>query len=268
MPELTIATWNVNGMRAAIRKGISDQLQRLTPDVLLFQETRVTPEQLPAAWAAPEGWQVAWNPAERAGYSGTAVWSRTPFRLGTLATPSERDHEGRLVLAELPASARDPRSPALRIASVYLPSGSSGEHRQAEKDRWLAHFTDAVRSMARSKVPTILGGDFNIAHTQRDLFHWKSNQDTSGFLPHERAWMGDFIASGWHDLIREKYGDIDGPYSWWSNRGNARTLDRGWRIDYLFANNAARPLIEDCWIDRDAGLAISDHAPVLAKLKL
>lgn len=267
MSAITIATWNVNGLRAAIRKGIAAQLDRLSPDVLLLQETRVHPEQLPTDWAAPEGWHVAWNPAERAGYSGTAVWSRRGFRLASLATPDERDHEGRVVLTDLPDAA-NPRRTALRLASVYLPSGSSGEHRQAEKDRWLAHFTDAVRSMARSKVPTILGGDFNIAHTERDIFHWKSNQQTSGFLPHEREWMTDFLASGWHDVVREKFGDVDGPYSWWSNRGQARALDRGWRIDYLFANKAARALIEDCWIDREAALPISDHAPVCARVRL
>jgi exodeoxyribonuclease-3 len=269
---LTIATWNVNGMRAAIRKGLGDQLQRIAPDVLMLQETRAFPEQLPAEWSCPAGWHVAWNPAERAGYAGTAIWSRRPFERGSLPTPDERDHEGRVVIADLfrPGDAKRGAgaSPLLRTVCVYLPSGSSGPHRQAEKDRWLEHFAGAVRAMAASRVPTILGGDFNIAHTERDIFHWRSNLESSGFLPHERAWMGGLIGSGWHDLIREKYGDVDGPYSWWSNRGNARASDRGWRIDYLLANAAARPLIEDCWIDREAGLAISDHAPVIATLRL
>ncbi|MGP1345211.1 MAG: exodeoxyribonuclease III [Phycisphaerales bacterium] len=267
MATLTVASWNVNGMRAAIRKGIDARLASIRPDVLLLQETRARAEQLPEGWASPEGWHVHWNPAERAGYSGTAVWSRHAFRLGEIATPDDRDHEGRLVLSELSHPWRS-RKALLRVASVYLPSGSSSESRQAEKDRWLAHFGDAVSWLSKSSVPTILGGDFNIAHTERDIYHWRSNQGTSGFLPHEREWMGGFIGSGWHDLVREEFGDRDGPYSWWSNRGNARSLDRGWRIDYLFANRAARGLVDRVWIDRESGLAISDHAPVCARVSV
>jgi exodeoxyribonuclease-3 len=154
----------------------------------------------------------------------------------------------------------------VRFVSVYLPSGSSGPHRQAEKDRWLGFFLDWSARLARSRVPTILGGDFNIAHTELDLFYAKANQKNSGFLPHERAWFGDLLGQGWADLIREKHGPVQGPYSWWSNRGQARVLDRGWRIDYLLANRAAARLVTDCHIDRDSGLLVSDHAMVVADL--
>ncbi len=152
--------------------------------------------------------------------------------------------------------------------SVYLPSGSSGDHRQAEKDRWLKFFHAWAEPMLKSKIPTVLGGDLNIAHTERDIFHWKSNQKTSGFLPHEREWMGDLIDAGWSDVVREVSGDVDGPYSWWSNRGQARALDRGWRIDYLLMNKAARSKMTNCFIDRQSGMEVSDHAMVVADLDL
>lgn len=255
---MRVATWNVNGIRAALRKGMPAHLDRVAPDVLLLQEIRARPEQIPAPWSEPEGWSTVWHPAERPGYSGTAVWGRDSVR-DEARGAGEADTEGRVMVS---------RIGGVRFVSVYLPSGSSGDHRQAEKDRWLGFFHDWAATFARSRVPTILGGDFNIAHTERDIFYAKANEKTSGFLPHERAWFGDLLGQGWADLIREKYGPVEGPYSWWSNRGQARKLDRGWRIDYLLANKAAARLVTDCHIDRQSGLEISDHAMVVADLDL
>ena len=113
-----------------------------------------------------------------------------------------------------------------------------------------------------------MGGDFNIAHTEQDIFYAKSNLKQSGFLPHERAWIGQVLDDGWHDVVREHVGDSDGPYSWWSNRGSARELNRGWRIDYLLANGAARALFESARIDRKAALSVSDHAPVIGEFSV
>jgi exodeoxyribonuclease-3 len=115
-------------------------------------------------------------------------------------------------------------------------------------------------------MPVIIGGDLNVAHTENDIFYAAANSETSGFLPHERQWMGKLIGSGWHDLIREQFGDVPGPYSWWSNRGRARELDRGWRIDYLLCNPEARTLVRSAMIDRVSGLAVSDHAAVTIDL--
>ncbi|MCH8507708.1 MAG: exodeoxyribonuclease III [Phycisphaerales bacterium] len=255
---MRVATWNVNGMRAAVRKGFAGHVERVGPDVLLLQEVRARPEQLPPEWREPPGWTALWHPAERPGYSGTAVLARAGLK-DEARGAGEPDTEGRVIVS---------RIEGVRLVSVYLPSGSSGDHRQAEKDRWLGFFLDWSRSLSRSRIPTILGGDFNIAHTERDIFYAKSNEKTSGFLPHERAWFGDFLKTGWTDLIREKHGDVDGPYSWWSNRGQARKLDRGWRIDYLLANKAAAKLVTDCHIDRQSGLEVSDHAMVVADLDL
>ncbi|MEZ6162914.1 MAG: exodeoxyribonuclease III [Phycisphaerales bacterium] len=252
---MRIATWNVNGIRAAARKGFSDHLERVNPEVLLLQEVRALPEQIPEAMRCPEGWSTIWHPAQKKGYSGTAVWACGTDLKEEARGIGDDDHEGRVIVA---------RVGPVRVVSVYLPSGSSGEERQAIKDQWLPAFMDWATPMLKSRVPTVLGGDFNIAHTERDIFYAKSNQNTSGFLPHERQWMGEMIDMGWRDIVREKFGDVDGPYSWWSNRGQARAKDRGWRIDYLLLNKAAHGKLKDCHIDRQSGLEVSDHAMVVA----
>ncbi len=255
---MRIATWNVNGLRAALKKGFAEHVQRVNPDVLLLQEVRALQEQLPAEWREPQDWQCLWHPAEKKGYSGTAIWSRQNLKEEARGAGQD-DPEGRVIAGKVGK---------LRVVSIYLPSGSSGEHRQAEKDRWLGFFHQWVEPMLKSKIPTVLGGDLNIAHTERDIFHWKSNQNTSGFLPHERQWMGDLIDMGWADIIREAHGDVDGPYSWWSNRGQARAKDRGWRIDYLLMNPAAKERLTSCSIDRKSGMEVSDHAMVVADLDI
>lgn len=255
---MRIATWNVNGLRAAIRKGYGEHIERVNPDVMLLQEVRALPEQLPIEWQEPEGWDVLWHPAEKKGYSGTAVWTKESHKEEERGA-GEVDPEGRVVVAKVNG---------VRVVSVYLPSGSSSDERQAEKDRWLGFFAQWSEKFLKSRIPTVLGGDFNIAHHERDLFYAKGNAKSSGFLPHEREWMGDLLSMGWSDVIREKYGEVDGPYSWWSNRGQARALDRGWRIDYLLMNKAAKKRLTDCFIDRQSGLEISDHAMVVADLDM
>lgn len=285
---MRITTWNVNGLRAALRKGFADRLEHIEPDVLLLQEVRALPEQLPEAWREPEGWHVRWHPAKKMGYAGTAVWSRIPIRShATGLTQKDADPEGRVLTVELDGYDR------LNLASVYLPSGSSGDHRQAEKESWMKRFKPWADRKRRAAAPFVFGGDLNIAHTERDIFHAKSNAKTSGFLPHERDWMGRLIDSGWRDLVREDYDTliaqrpdhpdiiqrfgvqgegidpaVHGPYSWWSNRGGARRNNRGWRIDYLLANAAAASGFTQAHIDREAGLACSDHAPLTIDLDL
>jgi exodeoxyribonuclease-3 len=255
---MRIATWNVNGLRAAIRKGFADHLDRVNPDVLLMQEVRALQEQLPEQWQDPSDWDTLWHPAEKKGYSGTAIWTKDTQKEEERGA-GEADPEGRVIVS---------RVNGVRVVSIYLPSGSSSEHRQAEKDRWLGFFMDWTKRLSRSKIPTVLGGDFNIAHHERDLFYAKGNAKSSGFLPHERAWMGELLEQGWGDVIREKYGEVDGPYSWWSNRGQARALDRGWRIDYLLVNKAAKSRVKDCFIDRKSGMEVSDHALVVLDLDI
>lgn len=263
---MRIVTWNVNGLRAALSKGLPDVLDRLAPDVVLMQEIRVLPEQLPEAWRAPEGWHVLWHPAERKGYAGTAIWSRRPLTevgrgLDGASGTGPVDDEGRVILAEVDG---------VVVGSVYLPSGSSGADKQANKERWLERFLPWSRALASDRRPVVLAGDLNIAHTERDIWDPKGNAGNSGFLPHERAWFGDLLDVGWTDAVRADVGEAQGPYSWWSNRGQARAKDRGWRIDYALANAAATvratrtlPSAETQPAD---GPAISDHTPVVVDL--
>lgn len=278
---MRITTWNVNGLRAALRKGFAKHLDAIAPDVLLLQEVRALPEQLPAEWREPDGWHVLWNPAQKKGYAGTAVWSRHPITHHAIGlNKTDRDEEGRLITAEVNG---------IQVASVYLPSGSSGDHRQAEKEKWMKRFKPWAEKQHAAGTPFVFGGDLNIAHTERDIFHARSNEKTSGFLPHERDWMGTLIASGWRDLVREDYdqllkqgGDVvtrfgvegegidpqvHGPYSWWSNRGGARAKNRGWRIDYLLGNTPAAERFAAAHIHRAGGLEVSDHAPVSIDLE-
>ncbi len=256
---MRITTWNVNGLRAAIRKGFQRYLDAIQPDVLLLQEVRARPEQLPSEFQEPDGWHVIWNPADRPGYSGTAIWSRSPLTSCQLGLhKAESDVEGRLIEAEIRG---------VRVACVYLPSGSSSPERQQVKEVWMKKFHNWADKRTDG-IPMIFGGDINVAHTEKDIFYAKANEQTSGFMPHERLWFGRLLNSGWHDLVREHHGDVQGPYSWWSNRGKARELDRGWRIDYLLCNKLARSMFKSATIHREGGLEVSDHAPVSIDLDL
>ena len=130
----------------------------------------------------------------------------------------------------------------------------------------MTRFFPWARQMAAKRTPVVLGGDLNIAHTERDIYYAKGNADNSGFLPHEREWFGRLLDTGWADFVRGQFGDVDGPYSWWSNRGRARELDRGWRIDYLLGNRPAAKLFADASVYRHGGLTVSDHAPITINL--
>ncbi len=253
---MRITTWNVNGLRAALKKGFPEWLEQIAPDVLLLQEIRTLPEQLPAPWRAPDGWHVHWHPAEKKGYAGTAVWSRHPIE-DVQTGLSDDDPEGRVLSV---------RTGGVRAVSVYLPSGSSGDARQAVKEVWMDQFLAWSGALADADEPVWMGGDLNVAHTEQDIWNAKGNAKNSGFLPHERAWFTTLLERGWHDAFRAHFGDVQGPYSWWSNRGQARQKDRGWRIDYLLGNAVAARSVTSVEVAREAGLQCSDHAPVTVTL--
>lgn len=244
-PPLKVTTLNVNGIRSALKKGLVDWVAREAPDVLLLQEVRADPH--PEA-LAPLGYEGAWFPARRAGYSGVAILSRrglTDVRAGM--PHEEMDAEGRVLSAVVQG---------VRFVSVYLPSGSSGEERQGFKDRVLGDYQSWVSGLLAEGRPTVLGGDYNIAHREIDLKNWRSNQKNSGFLPHERAWMSAHLEGGLVDCHRAHLGEA-AEYTWWSNRAGAYANNVGWRIDYLLAAGVA---VQDVRVDRAARL--SDHAPL------
>ena len=255
---MRVVTWNLNGLRAAHKKGLTSFLDRINADVLLFQETRALPEQMPADWSEPEGHDVIWHPAKKKGYSGVMTCSKINTeeieRGIDTELDSERDPEGRVLVTK--------HSNFLCI-NMYLPNGSSRVERQKYKDQWLEDMLSWSIKYLNYSGPALLCGDLNVAHTENDIWDPRGNRKTSGFLDHERNWFDRLLDLGWRDLVREHYGDTKGPYSWWSNRGRARELNRGWRIDYILANRAASSIFETAEIIREGGLVISDHAPVV-----
>lgn len=249
--SLKVTTLNVNGIRSALRRGLAEWVSQEQPDVLLLQEVRAPPQ--PQA-LAHLGYESAWFPAQRAGYSGVAILARHPLedvRPGMLHT--EMDAEGRILSALVRG---------VRFVSVYLPSGSSGELRQGFKNRILPDYQRWVETLLAEGQPVVVGGDYNLAHREIDLKNWRSNQKNSGFLPHEREWMRAHLGSGLLDCHRESLGER-AEYTWWSNRGAAYANNVGWRIDYLLAAGVS---VQAVRVDREARL--SDHAPLSGQLQL
>ena len=248
---MRIITANLNGIRSATEKGFFEWMKRQKADVVCLQETKCAREQLDRRHL-PRGWHAQFNCAEAKGYSGVAVYSRREpdtvvDRLGWDAF----DREGRYLEA---------RFGKLSVVSMYLPSGSSGELRQGFKYQvldWLAPRLDEWRASGRQYV---LCGDWNIAHRNVDLKNWRSNQKNSGFLPQERAWLDRVLADGaWLDAFRVlKPEAIE--YTWWSNRGQARANNVGWRIDYHVVTPCLRESLAATSIYR--GRWFSDHAPL------
>ena len=259
---MRFVSWNVNGIRAAIRKGIDAYFDAFDADIIMLQEVRALPEQLPKDWDWPEGYQAHLHCAEKKGYSGVATLSRPGFEsieTGMGGTVDEGDTEGRILVTE---------HQGFTCINTYLPSGSNKQERQEFKDAWMGEWRTFLSPYLASKQPVIVCGDLNIAHTEDDIWNSKSNAKSSGFLPHEREWFSNLLADGWTDAFREHIGDGEKIYSWWSNRGQARVLNRGWRIDYFLLNAAAAALVENVSIERQGGIDVSDHAPVILDLKL
>jgi exodeoxyribonuclease-3 len=250
---MRIISANLNGIRAAARKGFFAWLSRQRADVVCIQETKAQVNQLTADMLEPNGFHGYFHDAEKKGYSGVAVYSKTQpdnVRIG-LDLP-EWDAEGRFIQADFGD---------LSVASLYLPSGSSGELRQEAKFRFMEQLTPIMARMINEGREYIICGDWNIVHKEIDIRNWKSNQKNSGCLPEERAWLGMlFDQQGWVDVFREVNQKPD-QYTWWSNRGNARANNVGWRIDYQIATpgiaRAARKdrIYKDKWF--------SDHAPLI-----
>ena len=256
---MRLVTWHLIGVRAAIRKGLDDFVERINPDILLLQEVRALPEQLPKDWTSPMP-HTLMHPAEKKGYSGVATWSKESFDemgRGISTTLDYDDTEGRMLHTY---------HNGIHCLNCYLPSGSSGDARQSWKEAWMDDLLEWARPFTELDEPVFLCGDLNVAHTEDDIWNPTGNRGTSGFLPQERAWFDRLLESGWSDLLRISVGPGKGPYSWWSNRGQARQLDRGWRIDYILANAAGAPLLQRASVMREGGLVVSDHAPVIVDL--
>ena len=259
---MRIVTWNLNGIRAAHRKGLDDFINKIDSDVWLFQEVRALPEQMPKDWQPIGGHEIIWHPAEKKGYSGVSTWSRIGISeegRGISTNVDINDSEGRVLHT---------KHGNLHCINIYLPNGGANIERQKFKDQWLEDLLIWSKKFIDLDEPVLLCGDLNIAHTENDIWNPSGNRNTSGFLTHEREWFTRLLSIGWYDLLRIDSGDIKGPYSWWSNRGQARALNRGWRIDYALANDAALEIFQSARILREGGLTVSDHAPLIIDLDI
>ncbi|NLG56251.1 MAG: exodeoxyribonuclease III [Rhodococcus sp.] len=260
----TITTVNVNGIRAASGKGMLPWLAATEADIVCLQETRATDAQLHTALAPAldEGWQIVSAEPAAKGRNGVAVLSRKPadaVRIGH--GDDEFADAGRYIEADFGD---------VTVASLYLPSGEAQTPKQDEKERFMESFAAYLDSVAAQATAAgrdlVVCGDWNIAHTERDLKNWKSNRKSSGFLPNEREWLGNLLApeAAWVDVVRQLHPDVDGPYSWWSYRGKAFDNDAGWRIDYQITTRGIAARAKEARVERAAAYdqRWSDHAPV------
>lgn len=261
---MIVSTINVNGIRAATKQrsatnlGLLPWLAATCADVVCLQETRADDEQLTAALrpALADGWHLASADAHLKGRNGVAVLSRKPFsdiRVGHGA--EEFALHGRYVEVDIDDAT---------VASVYVQTGEAGTHRQLEKERFMAALAHRMAILNDSGREVVVCGDWNIAHTENDIKNWKGNVKKSGFLPSERQWLTDLLATGWVDVVRALHPDVAGPYSWWSWRGRAFDNDAGWRIDYQLATPELASRARTARVERADAYALrwSDHAPV------
>lgn len=252
---MKIITYNVNGIRSAMSKGLLDWLRQTDPDVLCLQEIKASPEQVGVFEFEEMGYHHYWYPAQKKGYSGVAILSKQqPDHVTYGCGIDSYDNEGRVLRADFGS---------LSVMSVYHPSGSSGEDRQAFKMRWLTDFQDYINRLKKTRKELILSGDYNICHRAIDIHNPVSNAKTSGFLPEEREWMEQFINSGFIDTFRH-FNKEPHHYSWWSYRANARAKNLGWRIDYNMASDNLADRLKRAVILPEA--KHSDHCPVMLEI--
>ena len=250
---MRVISLNCNGVRSAVRKGLLEWLATAGADVVCLQETKAQEHQLKHDLFEPLGYHAYYHDAEKKGYSGVALLSRTPPKraIPGMGWP-DIDAEGRFLQVDFRA---------VSVISLYLPSGSSSEARQEVKFDVMQRLTPVLRSLRRKRREFILCGDWNIAHTKRDIKNWRGNQKNSGFLPEERAWLDEVFGSiGLVDAFRV-LNQEDDQYTWWSNRGQAWAKNVGWRIDYQVITPGLRDKVRAVSIYKVQ--RFSDHAPLI-----
>jgi len=249
-----ILTLNLNGIRSAAKKGAFEWLLDQDADVICVQELKAQAADLGPELRELPGYHSAFHYAEKKGYSGVGIYSRAkPDAIIEGLGVAEIDSEGRYLEARLGN---------LSVVSLYLPSGSSGPERQAVKFAFLAQFMPHLDALLASGREVVVCGDWNIAHTERDLKNWRGNQKNSGFLPEERAWISALLGKGWVDGHRRVCPDAEGEaYTWWSNRGQAWANNVGWRIDYQITTPGIAAGAHNARVYKEQ--RFSDHAPLV-----
>ncbi len=249
---MKLISWNVNGLRACVGKGFFEFLQAEQPDMMCLQETKLQPEQAPAV----EGYREYWNSAEKKGYSGVALFSKTePKSVAYGLGIEEHDHEGRVITADYGA---------FYLVTVYTPNAQDGLKRLDYRMRWDDDFRAYLQKLDTEK-PVIVCGDMNVAHREIDLKNPKTNRRNAGFTDEEREKMTALQDAGFTDTFRYFYPELEGAYSWWSYRFKAREKNAGWRIDYFLVSDRFVDQVKDARILSD--VYGSDHCPVLIELK-
>lgn len=252
---MKILSYNVNGLRSALSKGFIEWLLATQADIICLQEIKSTPQQVDSNLFENIGFKTYWSPAVKKGYSGVAIFTKTPPISHCIGCGIERyDMEGRVIRLDYET---------FSILNVYMPSGSSGDVRQAFKMLWLDDFYNYVAELKKSIPHLIICGDFNICHQSIDIHNPKSNANSSGFLPEEREWLSKFFDSGFIDSFRY-FNKEPHNYTWWSYRANARNKNLGWRIDYHAVANELEGRMKRSVILKEAKL--SDHCPIMLEI--
>ncbi len=253
----SIISYNVNGIRAAIKKGFDEWLAQSMPDILCLQESKATPDQVDFSFVEELGYSHHWVSAEKRGYSGVVTISKKqPDRVVAGCGMEKYDREGRIIRTDFGDWS---------VLNCYFPSGTSGEERQGFKYEFLDDFFNWIQELKKERPKLIIVGDYNIAHNEMDIHNPKGNKNNSGFLPEEREWMTKWFNSGFSDAFRYTNPDkIE--YSWWSYRFNARKNNKGWRIDY---QSVSDNILDKVKTARHMGNAMhSDHCPVFMEIDL
>jgi exodeoxyribonuclease-3 len=251
MGKLRIISWNVNGIRAAHKKGLLDWIHMEKPDILCIQETKAQEEQLVDELRRPEGYDSFFVSAEKKGYSGVALYTKLdPQRVEHNFGDPRFSPEGRTLVADYGDFV---------LFNVYFPNGKASKERLQYKMDFYETFLDHVRRLYKQGKMIVVCGDVNTAHREIDLARPKENEKVSGFLPEERAWIDRFVASGFTDTFRELNGESV-EYSWWDMKTRARERNIGWRIDYFFVSNNLKERVLDASILSD--VQGSDHCPI------
>jgi len=254
--KLKLISWNVNGIRAAIKKGLWEYVKNEGADIYCFQETKAFPEQVPMT-GCPKGYIPYWNPAKKAGYSGVMTLTRIePKRVILGDRDNDWDDEGRVIITKFDE---------FTLLNVYFPNGKKDKARLNYKLEFYKYFLKYINRLRDGGEKIIFCGDVNTAHEEIDLARPKENEKVSGFLPIERKWLDELEKNRYKDTFRELHPkEID--YSWWDMKTGARKRNVGWRIDYVFAEEKLAGEIKKAFIRGE--IEGSDHAPVGIELEL
>lgn len=252
---MKIISYNVNGIRSAMNKGLVEWLKAADADVVCLQEIKAEPSQLNLAQFQEFGYKTYWYPAQKKGYSGVAILTKQePWHVEYGCGIKAYDDEGRILRVDFKK---------ISIMSVYFPSGTSGDYRQDFKYRFLDDFSTYIERLKKSHPKLIICGDVNICHKEIDIHNPIANKNTTGFLPAERAWVTSFLESGFVDSFRY-FNQEPHQYTWWSFRFNARKQNKGWRIDYILVSENLKEKMKYAAILSEA--YHSDHCPTLLEI--